>query len=320
MTSPLEFLHEEGIKHELSTPYTPQQNGVVERKNRTLIEAARTMLDEYKTSDQFWAKSVNTACHAINRLYLYKILKKTAYELLTGNKPKVHYFRLFGSKCFILNKKSKSFKFAPKVDEGFMIHYGSNAHAYRVFNKTSGCVEIVKDVTFDESNGSQEQIDPSFVEKEELPCEAIKKLALGEVKPQERKEHEEEGGTRWTCANPAQSPEVPDMSGTSGHSRRFRQEQAQDQLFQEAAPTPFHGINDDQDEGFEDQLHEEEDQEPIQRKQLLSHPRVHQSIQRDHPVDNILGSIRRGVTTRSHLANLCEFYSFVSSLEPLRVC
>src|SRR5438128_3791992 len=86
------------------------------------------------------------------RLYLNKILKKTAYKLLTGNKPKVHYFRVFGSKCFILNKKSKRSKFAPKVDEGFMLGYGSNAHAYRVFNKTSGCVEIAKDVTFDESN------------------------------------------------------------------------------------------------------------------------------------------------------------------------
>ena len=56
------------------------------------------------------------------------------------------------------------------------------------------------------------------------------------------------------------------LAGSSGHSRLFRQEQAQDQLFQEAAPTPFHGINDEQDEGFKDQLHEEEDQEPIQRQ------------------------------------------------------
>jgi transposase InsO family protein len=65
------FLEEEGIKHEFSSPYTPQQNGVVERKNRTLLDMARTMLDEYKTSDQFWAEAVNTACYAINRLYLH---------------------------------------------------------------------------------------------------------------------------------------------------------------------------------------------------------------------------------------------------------
>ena len=79
-----EFLDDEGIKHEFSTPYTPQQNGVVERKNRTLLDMARTMLDEYKTSDLFWSDAINTACHAINRLYLHKKLKKTSYELLKG--------------------------------------------------------------------------------------------------------------------------------------------------------------------------------------------------------------------------------------------
>ena len=93
-----------------------------------------------------------------------------------------------------------------------MLGYGSNAHAYRVFNKTSGCVEIAKDVTFDESNGSQEQIDPSFVENEKSPCDAIKKLSIGEAKHQERKEQEEEDGTRWPNANPVGSPEVPEIS------------------------------------------------------------------------------------------------------------
>jgi transposase InsO family protein len=109
------FLEEEGINHEFSSPYTPQQNGVVERKNRTLLDMARTMLDEYKTSDRFWAEAVNTACYAINRLYLHRILKKTSYELLTGKKPNISYFRVFGSKCFILVKRSRKSKFAPKT-------------------------------------------------------------------------------------------------------------------------------------------------------------------------------------------------------------
>jgi transposase InsO family protein len=89
------FLDEEGIGHEFSVPYTPQQNGIVERKNRTLVEATRTMLDECKVSDQFWAEAINTACHAINRLYLHKILNKTAYELLLGKKSNMSYFRVF---------------------------------------------------------------------------------------------------------------------------------------------------------------------------------------------------------------------------------
>jgi transposase InsO family protein len=73
-----EFLEEEGSKHEFSAPYTPQQNGVVERKNKTLIDMARTMLGEYKTPERFWSEVVNTACHAINRLYLHRLLKKTS--------------------------------------------------------------------------------------------------------------------------------------------------------------------------------------------------------------------------------------------------
>jgi transposase InsO family protein len=150
-----EFLDEEGIKHELSAPYTPQQNGIIERKNRTLIKAARTMLDKYKTLDSFWAEAINTACHATNRLYLNKYLNKTTYEIITGKKPSVHYFRVFGCKCFILKKKPKTSKFSSRVDEGFLLGYGTNEHAYRVFNKTIGCVETTVDVKFDESNGSQ---------------------------------------------------------------------------------------------------------------------------------------------------------------------
>jgi transposase InsO family protein len=137
-----EFLDEEGIKHEFSAPCTPQQNGVVERKNRTLIEMARTMLDEYKTQDIIWAEAINTACHAINRLYLYKFHNKTSYELITSKKPKVSYFRVFGCKCFIFNKRPRTSKFAPKVDEGFLLGYGPNEHAYRVFNLTTERIEV----------------------------------------------------------------------------------------------------------------------------------------------------------------------------------
>jgi hypothetical protein len=148
------------------------------------------MLDEYKTPDNFWAEAVNTACHAINRLYPHKIYKKTAYELLTGNKPKVDYFRVFGCKCFILNKKVKTLKFSPRVDEGFLLGYASNAHGYRVFNNTTSLVEIAVDVTFDESNGSQGHISSDIAGNENLPCEVIKKLAIGDVKPQEKDDDE----------------------------------------------------------------------------------------------------------------------------------
>ena len=80
-----------GIKHEVSATYTPQQNGVVERKNRTLITLARTMLDEYNTPEALWTKAINTACYASNRLFLQKFLGKTPYELLNGKKPDISF-------------------------------------------------------------------------------------------------------------------------------------------------------------------------------------------------------------------------------------
>jgi hypothetical protein len=172
--------------NEFSALYTPQQNGVAERKNWTLIEMARAILDEYKTSDRFWTEEVNTTCHTTNRLYLHKLLKKTSYELLTINKPSVSYFWVFGSSCYVLQKRSKSSKFAPKVYKGFLLGYDSISHAYRVFNMNSSCVEITCDMLFDETNGYQkEQVDLELVDDEEAPCDALQRMAIGDVRPQD---------------------------------------------------------------------------------------------------------------------------------------
>ena len=87
-----ELCDDKGIKHEFSSKYTPKQNGLVERKNRTLIDMARSMLSEYNISDSFWAEAINTACHASTRLYCHRLHNKTPYELLTGRKPNISYF------------------------------------------------------------------------------------------------------------------------------------------------------------------------------------------------------------------------------------
>jgi transposase InsO family protein len=115
------FLDKEGIGHEFSVPYTPQQNGIVERKNRTLIEAARTMLDEYKVSDQFWAEAIDTTCRAINRLYLHKILNKTAYELLLGKQPNVFYFRVFEVSASFLTRSPRTLNLHLKLMKVFFL-------------------------------------------------------------------------------------------------------------------------------------------------------------------------------------------------------
>jgi hypothetical protein len=113
-----DFLSDEGIRHQYSAAYTPQQNGVAERKNRTLMDMARSMMAEYKSRYNFWAEAISTACHSSNRLYLRKGLNKTPYEILTGNKPNISYFKVFGCKCFYKIKGVCLSKFAPKALEG----------------------------------------------------------------------------------------------------------------------------------------------------------------------------------------------------------
>jgi transposase InsO family protein len=96
------FCHELGLEHQFLSPYTPPQNGVVERKNRTLCEMAQTMLYEHMTLRRFWAEAVNTTYYLSNRIYLRVYKKKTCYKLMHGRTPKVSHFHVFGCKCLIL--------------------------------------------------------------------------------------------------------------------------------------------------------------------------------------------------------------------------
>jgi hypothetical protein len=172
---------------------------VAERKNHTLIEMARTLLDEYKASDRFWAEAINTACHATNCLYLHKLLKKTSYKLLTGNKLNVSYFWVFGCKCYILQKRSKSSKFAPKTYEGALLSYDSNSHAYHIFNVTISCVETTCDTVFDETNGSQkEQVDLDLIDDKEASCDALQRMMIGDVRPQDSSNQPQETSSNDT--------------------------------------------------------------------------------------------------------------------------
>ena len=111
-----------GVDHNFSAPRTPQQNGVVERKNRTLQEMTRTMMITSKIANQFWAEAINTACYTINRCMTRPLLEKTPYELLKGRKPNISHLRVFGCKCFIhKNGKNLLGKFDARSDNGIFL-------------------------------------------------------------------------------------------------------------------------------------------------------------------------------------------------------
>ncbi|GKB14545.1 putative ribonuclease H-like domain-containing protein [Tanacetum coccineum] len=143
-----------GIKREFSVARTPQQNGVVERKNRTLIEAARTMLADSKLPTTFWAEAINTACYVQNRMLVIKPHNKTPYELFLGRKLALSFMRPFRCPVTILNTLDHLGKFDGKVDEGFFVGYSTNSKAFRVFNSRTRIVEENLHVKFSEETSN----------------------------------------------------------------------------------------------------------------------------------------------------------------------
>jgi len=149
----IDFYNEHGVEHNFSAPRTPQQNGVVERKNRTLEDMTRTMLIANSLATNFWAEALNTSCYIINRCMIRSILNKTPYKLFKGRKPNIMHLRIFGCKCYVHNnEKDVLGKFDTRSDEVIFLGYSSHSKAHKVFNKKTLCVEKSVHVLFDKSN------------------------------------------------------------------------------------------------------------------------------------------------------------------------
>ncbi|GJR00140.1 ribonuclease H-like domain-containing protein [Tanacetum coccineum] len=134
-----QFCKIKGNLRQFSVARTPQQNRVAERRNRTLIEAARTMLADTKLPTTFWAEAVNTACYVQNRVLVIKPHKKTPYELFHGRTPTLSFMRPFGCPVTILNTIDHIGKFDGKADEGFFVGYSLNSKAFKVVDQ-AGCL------------------------------------------------------------------------------------------------------------------------------------------------------------------------------------
>nr|GEX81223.1 putative ribonuclease H-like domain-containing protein [Tanacetum cinerariifolium] len=158
-----DFCTRKGIKREFSNTRTPQQNGVAKRRNRTLIEAARTMLADAKLPVTFWAEAVNTACYVQNRVLVNKSQNKTPYELFNSRTPAIGFLRPFGCHVMILNTLDNLGKFDAKGDEGYFIGYSMSNKAFRVFNKRSKKVEENLHVDFLENKLNEKGAGPNWL-------------------------------------------------------------------------------------------------------------------------------------------------------------
>ncbi|GJV63386.1 retrovirus-related pol polyprotein from transposon TNT 1-94 [Tanacetum coccineum] len=145
-----EYYEKVGISHETSVARSPQQNGVVERRNRTLIEAARTMLIYAKAPLFLWAEAVATACYTQNRSMIRRRHGKTPYELLHDKPPDLSYLHVFGALCYPTNDSENLGKLQPKADIGIFIGYAPTKKAFRIYNRRTRRIIETIHVDFDE--------------------------------------------------------------------------------------------------------------------------------------------------------------------------
>jgi hypothetical protein len=146
----MNFCKDVGIKRELTTPYNPQQNGVAERKNRTIMEVVKTMIHDQDLPMCLWAEAAMTVVYVQNRLSHSALGFKTPEEMFTGKKPEVSHLKIFGCPVFIHIPKEKRNKLEPSGKKGIFVGYCEVSKAFRIYIPGHHHIEISRDVTFDE--------------------------------------------------------------------------------------------------------------------------------------------------------------------------
>ncbi|KAI3771634.1 hypothetical protein L6452_02800 [Arctium lappa] len=298
------FFENKGISHNFSSVRTPQQNGVAERRNRTIIEAARSMLRDSHLPTQFWAEAVNTACFTQNRSLIIKRFGKTAYELFVGRKPSISFLHIFGCQCFILNNRDQLGKFDPKADDGIFLGYSSISKAYRVFNKRRQTVEETIHVTFDETRSANSK---PIADNEELNAWMLSHYRetepffsnhqhsdppVADDDPNIR--HPTAESNSWVSAEPLNTLLPSNLPSSENLSSESTQQLIADE------PQSSSSIN----------------IQIVDPTSELSNNAPAQRWTKDHPIDQILGDPDAGIQTRRSSGNICLFVNFLSLIEP----
>ncbi|KAJ9538659.1 hypothetical protein OSB04_031392 [Centaurea solstitialis] len=343
------FLEEVGISHNFSAVRTPQQNGVVERKNRTLVEAARSMIAHSGVPLSLWAEAVSTACYTQNRTLIVKRTGKTAYKMVNKRKPNIKFFRVFGCVCYLLNNRDDLGKFDAKSDESIFIGYSHNSATYRVYNKRTRSIFESRYVDFSEtemySDASPSSASSVFPELHTVsPPSTSCSTAVGEISsdsiepvsvlnPITKTESSSNTVNEETVLSPSQlsstqpSPEtaveavreqtvstvlapIPEVVPPPSPSRTYAE------VVQE--PCPETVLNTDPDASLlSSSIRDENDSRNNMEYDPIPHSR---KWTRSHSTTNIIGSPSAPVTTRSSKKdeNLILFGGFLSQFEPTK--
>ncbi|GKB64899.1 retrovirus-related pol polyprotein from transposon TNT 1-94, partial [Tanacetum coccineum] len=277
-----QFCKRKGIKREFSVARTPQQNGVAERKNKTLIEAARTMLADSKLPTTFWAEAVNTACYVQNRVLVTK--PHNNYELFLFRKPALGFIRQFGYPVTILNTIYHLGKFDGKADEGFFVGYSINSKAFRVFNSRIRIVE--ENLYFKESSNARFK---TFKRYEKKVTEESGKEGGDPSKEDERDDQEKDASVNSTNnVNTASTNEV---------NRKASIELLDDPNMPALEDIVY--SDDDEDVSSEADMNNLDEFMPVS-------PIPTTRVNKDHPVEQIIKDLNSAPQTRRMTKNLKE--------------
>jgi hypothetical protein len=171
-----ELCDKHGIKREYIIPGTPQQNGVVERKNRIVQQMARSMMNEKNIGQTYWVETIHTKVHILNKSHLRPHSDKKPYELWYGRPASMKHFKVFGSKCYIKNNNENLGKYDDRADEGIFLGYDTNSKGYRCFNKRLSKLVDCLDLKVDEGVQVREMsnIESSTKDTAEVEDEQVK--------------------------------------------------------------------------------------------------------------------------------------------------
>ena len=211
------LLKECGIQHQLSCPRTPQQNGVAERINRTIVEAARSMLHGRGVGKEFWAEAIATAVYVRNRCTSKVLPSRTPMELWSGEKPNVEHLRVFGCKAFVHIPREKRGKMDAKASECIFGGYADSTKGYRLWDKDAKRLVVSRDVVFYEEDDA-----PSTQQQELVKEDAAAEEVVGAHK-EETPDVEEPSLTSTTSSNAAEPTQESECTNINMHERRYTQ-------------------------------------------------------------------------------------------------
>ncbi|GJR16973.1 retrovirus-related pol polyprotein from transposon TNT 1-94 [Tanacetum coccineum] len=186
------FFDEVGISQQFSAARTPQQNGVVERRNRTLVEAARTMLTFANLPLFLWAEAIATACFTQNRSIIHKRFDKTPYELINKRKPNIKIFHVFSCRCYLLNDYDDVGKLKAKGNIGVFVRYSKESAVFRIYNKRTQKTHESMNVNFDkilEMASKQFSLEPGLSNLNKM--EGSSNLTVSQVSETSKKDLED---------------------------------------------------------------------------------------------------------------------------------